>query len=340
LDFAYGAAHEALRAGLTALHARNGAPTRLRAGADAREDPFDPTLWAALQDALRGPLGDADPRAARLAATVAAECAGVALAPLPLSGALAAWAAGVTAPDAPLARVALTRAPAEPSLRVTGGRAAGVLEVVSDGPGAELLLATCGADVLVVDLAGRGVTRTPLASLDLAHGVARIVLDEAPCRTVPGAGARLAAIAAVFAAFEQVGGAQRCLDVAAAYAKERYAFGQPIGAFQAVKHALARLHVEVELARSNAWYAAWALAEDAPELIVAACLARLSATPAYLDAAQECIHLHGGVGFTWAHEGHLHLRRARALEAALGSAAAWAECLLAQPGAVPGWAVA
>ena len=129
--------------------------------------------------------------------------------------------------------------------------------------------------------------------------------------------------------------AERRLDLAVAYAKERYAFGQPIGAFQAVKHKLAALHVEIELARANAYFGAYALAEGEPGILAeAAALARASATDTYLLAAQESLHVHGGVGFTWACEAHLHLRRARALEAALGSAALWRERLVGEA-AVP-----
>lgn len=335
MNFAYGAAEEALRERLIALCAQYGSADRLRGCADAGTDPFDDVLWHALSGALSAALDDADRRTARLAATVAAQCAGAALAPVPLVAALTAWASGIV-PE--LARVALAIDPALTAGVVADGeRVSAALAPVADGASAEMLLIAAGPDVLAVDLRGADVRRQALQTLDLAHGAARVELDGAPARRLPGAAAAVAARAAILTAFEQVGGAQRCLDLATAYARERYAFGQPIGAFQAVKHKLAQLHVEIELARSNAYFGAWALAEGTSELIEAACLARASATPAYALAAQECIHLHGGVGFTWENEGHLHLRRARALEAALGPAPAWGEHLLGLPGAVAGF---
>lgn len=336
MNFAYGPAHQALRESATALFAAHPAPARLRGCADAGAQPFDTELWQALEARLAPALTAADRREACLAATVVADCAGAALAPVPLAGALVLLAAGLARG---LERTACALGvPGGPGagLSIADGRVSGVLAVVADALAADVLLTTAGADAVVVDLTAPGVRRRALPALDLGHGAARVELDGVPVRRAAGAGALVCAHAAILTAFEQVGGAQRCLDLAAAYAKERIAFGQPIGAFQAVKHELAKLHVEIELARSNAWYGAWALAEDAPELVTAACLARMSATDTYTRAAQECIHLHGGVGFTWDHEAHLHLRRARALEGALGRAAAWGECLLAQPGAVPG----
>lgn len=337
MNFAYGPDQERLREDLTALFALHPAAGRLRACADVGAESFDADLWAALGVALRPVVSGADRQAARLSATVVAQCTGSALAPVPLSGALLLLVGGCAFGLERTACVLGVPGAAGVRLTLAGDRASGVLPVVSDGMVADVLLTSVGPDAVLVDLTAPGVRRTALRSLDLAHGVARLQLDGVPARRLKGAAQRLAAQAAILTAFEQVGGAQRCLDLAAAYAGERYAFGQPIGAFQAVKHELAKLHVEIELARSNAYYGAWALAEDTPELIQAACLARASATDAYTRAAQECIHLHGGVGFTWDNEAHLHLRRARALEAVLGSAAAWGECLLVQPGAVAGF---
>src|SRR5213078_5318034 len=99
--------------------------------------------------------------------------------------------------------------------------------------------------------------------------------------------------AAVLIAFEQVGGAQACLEMARTYATERYAFGRPIGSFQAIKHKLADVYVATELARSNAYYGAWALASGAAELPEAAASARISANEAYFLAAKENIQVHG-----------------------------------------------
>jgi alkylation response protein AidB-like acyl-CoA dehydrogenase len=231
---------------------------------------------------------------------------------------------------------------ANPDLRLRGAVASGSAAPVPDGLVADLLLtADASGGIAVLDLRGGGVSREALPTLDLAHTAARLEFDGVPARALPGGASTLAGLrakAAVLAAFEQLGGAQRCLDLAVAYAKERHAFGQPIGAFQAIKHKLAGLYVEIELTRANCYYGAWALEQqDAQELTQAACHARVLATDTYLLAAEECIHVHGGTGFTWDCEAHLHLRRARALEAALGPAAAWREALLRIPGAVPGF---
>ena len=121
-------------------------------------------------------------------------------------------------------------------------------------------------------------------------------------------------------AFEQVGGAQASLEMASDYALERYAFGRPIGSFQAIKHKLADVYVAIELASSNAYYGAWALAARRAELPVAAAAARVSANDAFHLAAKENIQTHGGMGFTWEFDCHLYYRRAKLLALALGSA--------------------
>ena len=119
--------------------------------------------------------------------------------------------------------------------------------------------------------------------------------------------------AAVLIAFEQLGGADRCLEMARDYALERYAFGRPIGSYQAIKHKLADVFIRNEVARANAYFGAWALSIDAPELPVAAAAARIAASNAYWLAAKENIQTHGGIGFTWEADCHLYYRRARHL---------------------------
>jgi acyl-CoA dehydrogenase len=111
--------------------------------------------------------------------------------------------------------------------------------------------------------------------------------------------------------------------------KERHAFGRPIGGYQAVKHKLADMTVKTELARSNAWFGAWALADGPAQLDMAAAAARISATEALDYAAQECLHLHGGIGYTWEANCHFYYTRARLLASALGNSAEWGERLLA-----------
>jgi alkylation response protein AidB-like acyl-CoA dehydrogenase len=136
--------------------------------------------------------------------------------------------------------------------------------------------------------------------------------------------------AAVFFAFEQVGGAEAALHMARDYALERYAFGRPIASFQAIKHKLADMYVSLELARAHAYYAAWAISNDAPELASAAAAARIAATDAYYMASKENIQIHGGMGFTWEMDCHLYYRRAKALALLLGSAGYWRNRLIGE----------
>jgi acyl-CoA dehydrogenase len=127
----------------------------------------------------------------------------------------------------------------------------------------------------------------------------------------------------VLFAFEQLGGAEACLEMARSYALQRHAFGRPIGSFQAIKHKLAEVYVAIELARSNAYYGAYAISTGSAELPLAAAAARLSATDAFHLAAKENIQTHGGMGVTWEMDCHLYYRRAKLLAVAIGSAPYW-----------------
>ena len=125
-------------------------------------------------------------------------------------------------------------------------------------------------------------------------------------------------LAAVALAAEQVGGVQHVLDASVEYAKTRIQFGRPIGSFQAIKHKCADMLLEVESAKSAAYYAAWAAAEDSDELPVVASLAKSYCSEAYFHAAAENIQIHGGIGFTWEHPAHLYFKRAKSSELLLG----------------------
>lgn len=136
--------------------------------------------------------------------------------------------------------------------------------------------------------------------------------------------------AAVLIAFEQVGGAERCLTMARDYALNRQAFGRVIGQYQAVKHRLADMYVANELARSNAYYGAWALDSAPVELGTAAPVARIAATEAFERAARDNMQTHGGIAATWAHDSHLYYRRSRHLAVLLGATSQWRERLMTQ----------
>ena len=242
--------------------------------------------------------------------------------------------------------LALAEGPTAPGLKriaaaVAGGRLSGTKEPVPDGMIADFaVVGARGADrrlaLFIVDLRAPGVARERVATIDPSRGHARLVFGDAAAEPLGAVGEgerlieRLFDRAAVLFAFEQVGGAQAALDMAKGYALERYAFGRPIGSFQAIKHKLADVYVATELARSNAYYGAWALSQDAPELAVAAAAARVSASEAFSLAAKENIQTHGGMGYTWAFDCHLYYRRAKLLSLALGSTRAWKDRLIAQ----------
>ena len=134
--------------------------------------------------------------------------------------------------------------------------------------------------------------------------------------------------AAVLFSFEQVGGSQASLDMAVKYAKERYAFGKPIGSFQGIKHKLADMYVAITLAKSNSYYAAWALSSESSDLAVAAATARVSSTKAFQLCSKENIQTHGGNGFTWEYDCHLFYKRSKLLSLNIGSLSNWKEKLI------------
>lgn len=194
---------------------------------------------------------------------------------------------------------------------------AGVLLVPADGVPHGLYL---------VDMAAPGVAKRPVVSLDMTRQLCDLSFDDTPGTLIasgPVASraleAALAAGAGVLAS-EQVGLAQRCLDMTVAYVSERRQFARPVGSFQAIKHRLADLWVAVTQARAAARYAAACLATADPDAKVAVALAQAYCSEVAVQAAQECVQLHGGIGFTWEHPAHLYLKRAKADSIAFGTA--------------------
>ena len=199
---------------------------------------------------------------------------------------------------------------------------------VIDGHTADLILVAgrtaSGISLFAVEGGASGLTRTALSTMDQTRKQARLEFAGTPGRLVGtegGAGAVLGKVldlAAVALAAEQVGGAQRCLEMAVEYAKVRVQFGRPIGSFQAIKHKCADMLLEVESAKSAAYYAGWCAAEDNDELPVVASLAKAYCSDAYFHATAENIQIHGGIGFTWEHPAHLYFKRAKSSELMLG----------------------
>ena len=213
-----------------------------------------------------------------------------------------------------------------------GWRLDGHKSFVLDGHSADLILAVAatGTDgqlsLFAVTSTADGLTRRALPTLDQTRKLARLSFNHTPARLVGEPGAARAAldhtldVAAVALAAEQLGGAQRALDMAVAYAKVRQQFGRPIGSFQAIKHRCADLLLEVESLRSAVGYAAAAVADGSTEVPVLAPLLKAYASDVYSHVAGENIQIHGGIGFTWEHDAHLYLKRAKASELFLGDA--------------------
>jgi acyl-CoA dehydrogenase len=220
------------------------------------------------------------------------------------------------------------------SATVKGGKLSGTKMPVADGGDADFAIVAArdeadGISLYLASLTGDGVTREALETIDPTRGQARITFESVSVESlgVAGDGWHIATQvmdrAAVLMAFEQLGGADRALEMARDYALERMAFGRPIGSFQAIKHMLADMYVSATLARSNCYYGAWALGSSPAELPVAAATARVSATTAFQHCSKNNIQVHGGMGFTWAFDCHLFYRRSNGLALALGSLSTW-----------------
>jgi alkylation response protein AidB-like acyl-CoA dehydrogenase len=233
--------------------------------------------------------------------------------------------------------------PAGIKVSAAGGTISGVKMPVPDGEIADIAIVAARTGnsgresdiaLYIVDLKGKGVTRRSLQSIDPTHNQAEITFNGAPAELLGRAEDGWSTLkqvldrAAVLIAFEQLGGADRAMEMGRDYALDRMAFGRPIGSFQAVKHIMADMYVNATLARSNAYYAAWALSTNSSELAEAAAGARISATQAFQFCSKQNIQVHGGMGFTWEFDCHLYYRRSNALALGLGSLTYWEDQLI------------
>ena len=210
---------------------------------------------------------------------------------------------------------------------------------MTDGHLADLVLVAArtnaGVSIFAVDRGATGFVATPLSTLDQTRKQSKLSFSKTPARLIGAEGegwtalAKMLDLAVVALAAEQVGGAQQILDVTVQYAKDREQFNQPIGSFQVIKHKCADMLLEVESARSAAYYAGWVAAEDSDELPVVASVAKSYCSEAYFHATAESIQIHGGIGFTWEHPVHLYFKRAKSSELLFGDASYHRE-LLAQ----------
>jgi alkylation response protein AidB-like acyl-CoA dehydrogenase len=210
---------------------------------------------------------------------------------------------------------------------VLDGHTADTLLVAVRGAGSE---GSDGVSLVIVPGDAPGVQRRRLETMDMTRkqaevGFRAVRVPAAAILGVPGqawdAIAAMTTRAIVALAFEQVGGAQRCLEMAVDYAKVRVQFGRPIGSFQAIKHKCADMLVQVESAKSAAYYAGWAVATGDPEAEIVAPMAKSYCSEAYFHCAAESIQIHGGIGFTWEHDAHLYFKRAKTDELLFGTPA-------------------
>ncbi len=217
------------------------------------------------------------------------------------------------------------RAAHSPNGYTLTGEAAFVL----DGMSADVLLVAgrtdAGLTLLAVEATAAGLSRTPMPVLDGTRRMARVEFDCTPAQLIGVDGGAAEPLrrtldkAAIALGAEQLGGAQRCLDMAVDYAKTRTAFGRPIGSFQTIKHKCAEMYLAIESARCTIRHAAWVVATNDEQLNFVAAATKALMSEVYVDAAQQNVQIHGAIGFTWDHDAHLYLRRARSTHELFGS---------------------
>ncbi|MFE0380550.1 acyl-CoA dehydrogenase family protein [Streptomyces inhibens] len=354
-DLLYSEDEDALRAAVRSLLADRSDPATVLAGLQS-DIPYDTALWRALATEI-GTAGLLVPEklggqgaSAREAAVVLEEL-GRSVAPVPYltSAVIAVTAllgcdvdqAEVAEPLAALAEgrtvgvlaVPLPTAPGgvpEAAVRAdAGGALTGRVTSVADATAAELLLVLAqgpdGPALYAVEATADGVGTETVTPLDLTRPLAHLTFDGARGRLLAGGERARTAVeralltGAGLLASEQLGVAEWCLTETVRHTAERTQFGRPVGSFQALKHRMAALWLEVASARAAARHAADALATGSPDAAVAVAVAQAYCAPVAVRAAEECIQLHGGIGMTWEHPAHLFLKRAKSDELALGS---------------------
>nr|WP_194737565.1 acyl-CoA dehydrogenase family protein [Actinomadura sp. RB99] len=329
-----------MRAGVRELLDDKAPWTAVLAGTE-KDEPYDAALWRAVAGQL-GCAGLPVPEdlggagATWRETAVVMEELGRAVAPVPfLASSVIATAALLAAGERELLgslaageRIAVLAVPfatppgeVAPTVRAADGTLTGEIAGVADGLAADVLLVPAADGLYAVDAAD--ATRTAVTSLDMTRRLADIALSGAPARRVAEGGDAVRAAlltGAAMLASEQLGLAQRCLDDTVAYVKNRYQFGRPVGSYQGLKHRLADLWTSITQARAVARYAASCAASGDADLPVAVAVAQAHCSAVALKAAEECVQMHGGIGFTWENSSHLFLKRAKADSIALGTA--------------------
>jgi alkylation response protein AidB-like acyl-CoA dehydrogenase len=358
-DLLYGEAETELRAAVRALFSGRSGWREVLARTETPET-YDAGLWRALAAevgcaGLLIPESNGGAGASYRETAVVAEESGRAVAPVPYLGSavvattallasgddqlLTALADGTLTAALAVPFATAPRTSVKPTVRLgapsgAGGsdggyRLSGTVTGLADALPADVLLVPADGvpyGLYAVRTADAGVSLVPVISLDMTRQLTDLTLEDVPGRRVASGeeakravDAALAAGAGVLAS-ELLGTAERCLDITVAYLKERRQFARPIGSFQALKHRVADLWVGVTQARAAARYAAACLAVGDPDAPVAVALAKATCSDIAVRAAEECVQLHGGIGFTWEHPAHLYLKRAKSSSIGFGTA--------------------
>lgn len=335
MEFAFTEEQQMIGETARAFFAENATSERTRAAMAG--DGIDRALWSAFCQEL-GLSGIGIPENAGGAGlgmvelAIIAEAAGAQVAALPMLGSLAMAAqaiaaGGSAAQQGDLLPVLLSGDLIagyvhDAALQADGNSLSGSVGFVAHGAAAGVFVVTSNTGAWTLRADAPGVTVATLTTMDQTRPYARITLAGAQGEPLDNPAAAIAAAhraGFVAVAAEALGGAQACLDRTVAYAKERVQFGRAIGSFQAYKHRLADMMIEIEQARSAVYWAACAVDEGSDEAELALHSAKSFAADTYFMCAGNQIQLHGGIGFTWEHDAHLFFKRARAIQTMLGS---------------------
>lgn len=335
MEFAFTDEQRMIEETARAFFAENATSERTRKA--MADDGIDRALWTAFCQEL-GLSGIGIPESAGgsglglVEMAIIVEAAGAQVAALPMLGSLAMSAQAIAAGGTDAQKS--DRLPAllsgesiagyvhDSSLRADGDTLSGAQGFVAHGGSANLFVVTSNTGAWIVAADAPGVTVQVLTSMDQTRPYARVTLSGAQGEPFADPAAAIAAAhraGFVAIAAEALGGAQACLDRTVAYSLERVQFGRQIGSFQAYKHRLADMMIEIEQARSAVYWAACAVDEGSDEATLAVHAAKSFAADTFFRCAGDMIQLHGGIGFTWEHDAHLFFKRARAIQTALGS---------------------